>query len=59
MKNCYNCFWGGDGEEIADCGHCWLHNGEPDFVQPDKEKGCDEWVSQWITPIKDTLEKMQ
>lgn len=41
--NCYNCGHGGDGEEIEDCGHCWLHNGEPDFKQPDKDIGCDEW----------------
>lgn len=42
-KTCYNCFWGGDGEEIDDCGHCWLHNGEADFEQPPKDKGCGEW----------------
>lgn len=41
-NNCYNCFYGGDGEEINDYGHCWLNNGEPDFEQ-DKDKGCDEW----------------
>ena len=45
MKTCYNCFWGGNGEEVDDYGHCWLHNGEPDFVQPNKQYGCEEWVS--------------
>ena len=43
-KNCYTCFWGGDGEEIDDCGHCWKHNGEVDFEQPPKDQGCDEWT---------------
>lgn len=42
-NNCYNCGHGGDGEEVADRGHCWLHNGEPDFEQPDRNLGCDEW----------------
>ena len=41
--SCYSCFYGGDGEEICDRGHCWLHNGEVEFVQPPKELGCDEW----------------
>lgn len=45
MKTCCNCFWGGNGEEIDDYGHCWLHNGEADFEQPDKMKGCKEWAS--------------
>lgn len=43
VRDCYNCGYGGDGEEVDDCGHCWLHNGEPDFKQPDKKTGCDEW----------------
>ena len=41
-RNCYNCFWCGDGEEIADEGYCWRHSGEP-FTQPDLDVGCDEW----------------
>lgn len=45
-KNCYNCYWGGDGEEVADPGHCWKHNGDPDFRQPDKKEGCEEWISK-------------
>ena len=44
-RNCYNCFWGGDGSEIEDFGHCWLHNGEADFTQPPKCEGCGEWRS--------------
>ena len=44
-KNCYSCFYGGDGEEVNDYGHCWKHNGEPDFRQPPKDQGCDEWKS--------------
>lgn len=42
-QNCYNCGYGSDGEEVDDHGHCWLHNGEADFEQPDKNLGCDEW----------------
>ena len=45
-KNCYTCFWGGDGEEIDDRGHCWMHNGEVDFTQPPKDQGCDEWTRE-------------
>ena len=41
-KNCYTCLYGGDGEEIDDYGHCWKHNGEPDFRQ-NMDEGCDEW----------------
>lgn len=41
--NCYDCKHGGDGEEVGDHGHCWLHNGELDFEQPDKDIGCCEW----------------
>lgn len=36
MKNCYNCAYGGDGEEIDD--------GEVnDNEITDPKKGCDEW----------------
>jgi len=42
-KSCYSCHWGGDGKEVNDVGHCWKHNGEPDFIQPPKCEGCDEW----------------
>lgn len=41
---CYNCYYGGDGEELDDYGHCWKHNGEVDFDQPDKDDGCEEWA---------------
>ena len=41
--NCYNCGHGGDDEEVGDRGYCWRHNGDPDFEQPDKDLGCDEW----------------
>ena len=43
-KNCYNCFWGGDGEEVNDYGKCWCFNGEAEFEQPTKEHGCDSWT---------------
>ena len=42
-KTCYNCFWGGDGEEVNDFGKCWCFNGEAEFEQPPKECGCDSW----------------
>ncbi len=42
-RNCFTCFYGGDGEEINDLGHCWLHNGDADFKQPDPNAGCHEW----------------
>ena len=43
-RNCYTCAYGGDGEEVNDLGHCWLHNGEVDFKQPPKNDGCKEWI---------------
>lgn len=43
-RTCYSCFWGGDGEEVDDCGHCYKHNGEVDFRQPAKNAGCGEWA---------------
>ena len=45
-RSCYNCEWGGvEDEEFGDAllGHCWKHNGEVDYKQPDKRMGCDEW----------------
>lgn len=44
VRNCYNCFFSGDGKEVDDRGHCWLHNGEPDFEHPDKNVGCGLWL---------------
>lgn len=44
-RNCYNCFWGGDGEEFDDNGYCWLHNGDAGYKQPPKNEGCDSWIS--------------
>ena len=46
-QTCYTCRWGGEEDEefgAAFVGHCWLHNGEVDFEQPDKSAGCPEWV---------------
>ena len=45
---CYNCRYGGDGEEIRDYGHCYKHNGEPDFIQPMKNIGCNEWEDRTV-----------
>lgn len=45
-RTCYTCRFGGEEDEefgTALVGHCWLHNGEADFEQPDKNAGCDEW----------------
>lgn len=41
--SCFDCLFGGDGEEVHDWGHCWKHNGEADYIQPPKETGCEEW----------------
>lgn len=43
QQNCHNCGHVGEGEESDDCGYCWLNKGNPDFVRPDKDLGCDEW----------------
>ena len=43
-RTCYSCFWGGDGEEVDDCGHCYKHNVEVDFRHPAKNAGCGEWA---------------
>ena len=46
MRNCYNCLFGGTGEELNDFGYCYKHNGENDFKQPPRSKGCAEWAEQ-------------
>ena len=52
-KNCYTCRWGGDGEELNDLGHCWLHNGEV-WCQPPREEGCPEWeMSHYAVGYRD------
>ena len=44
-RNCYNCGYGGDGEEIDDYCYCWLHNGKVnDNEITDPQKGCPEWT---------------
>ena len=45
-QSCYNCKHGGvEDEEFGQAlvGHCWKHNGEVDWEQPDKRMGCEEW----------------
>ena len=53
-KSCLTCWWMGRGEEINDHGHCWKHNGEPDFDQPPLEEGCDGWESAFDAEARKT-----
>ena len=41
--NCFNCLFGGDGDERDDYGYCYKHKGASDFDQPPKDQGCEEW----------------
>lgn len=56
VQNCFNCYWGGkEDDEFGDAfpGCCWKHNGEADWEQPDKHKGCKDWLTDKLVEIKD------
>ena len=58
--NCYNCLFGGDGEELNDFGYCWKHNGEVDYHQPPRDKGCEEWLEKLRScPFCGTMPKLE